>query len=75
LVAELTRRANETPDEAESPLLEDAMNSSEPGAVRLLSIHKAKGLEFPVVILAGLHRGMDRGEPRTAVHHDWSTGI
>ncbi len=75
LVAELTRRANETPDEAESSLLEDAMNGSEPGAVRLLSIHKAKGLEFPVVILAGLHRGTDRGEPRTAVHHDWSTGI
>jgi len=74
-VAELTRRVSETPDEAESSLTEDAAEGSDQGAVRLLSIHKAKGLEFPVVVLAGLHRGTDRGEPRVFVQHDWSTGI
>ena len=74
-VAELTRRVSEPPDEAESSLTEDAAEGSDQGAVRLLSIHKAKGLEFPVVVLAGLHRGTDRREPRVFVQHDWSTGI
>lgn len=74
-VAELTRRVSETPDETEGSLTEDSTDGSDQGAVRLLSIHKAKGLEFPVVVLAGLHRGTDRREPRVFVQHDWSTGI
>ncbi len=74
LVAELTIRALDVPEEAESSLAED-LNGDGQGFVRLLSIHKAKGLEFPVVILAGLQRGANRIPSRVQVHHDWSTGI
>jgi ATP-dependent helicase/nuclease subunit A len=74
LAGELTRRALDVPDEAESSLAED-LDGDEQGFVRLLSIHKAKGLEFPVVILAGLQRGTNRVPSRIMVHHDWSTGI
>ena len=74
LVSELTTRAMDVPDEAESSLAED-LNGDGQGFVRLLSIHKAKGLEFPVVILAGLQRGTNRVPSRTMVHHDWSSEI
>jgi ATP-dependent helicase/nuclease subunit A len=41
--------------EAESPLVEEDEN-----AVRLLTVHKAKGLQFPVVILANLAQKRSR---------------
>ena len=64
------------PDEAESPLSEEGTESLDPtGAVRVLSIHKAKGLEFPMVILAGLHKGTDKREDRIAVYQDWASGL
>jgi ATP-dependent helicase/nuclease subunit A len=74
LVCELTTRALEVPDEAESSLAED-LNGDGQGFVRLLSIHKAKGLEFPVVIVAGLQRSANHVPSRIMVHHDWSSGI
>ncbi|MCK5597241.1 MAG: hypothetical protein KAJ04_07320, partial [Candidatus Eisenbacteria sp.] len=40
-----------TPQEAESPLSEEGDDF-----VRMLTIHKAKGLEFPIVVLADLGR-------------------
>jgi len=38
-----------------------------------MSIHKAKGLEFPMVILAGLHRNADPRGTSIWVEHDWLT--
>jgi ATP-dependent helicase/nuclease subunit A len=75
LAAELTRRLMDLPEETESSLAEDFEVQEQSGFVRLLSIHKAKGLEFPVVILAGLQRGTNRHASRVMVQHDWSTGV
>lgn len=63
-------RIEEQPDEAESPLSEETSD-----AVRILTIHKAKGLEFPVVILPGLHQGSGRERALPAVSYDWSSGL
>lgn len=65
-------RLTEQPEEAESALAEDTLD-----AVRVLTIHKAKGLEFPLVVLAGLHHGdgAGRGPAGPLIWHDWSTGI
>ncbi|PTL77463.1 UvrD-helicase domain-containing protein [Vitiosangium sp. GDMCC 1.1324] len=52
---ELQRLANEEPTEAQADLLE----AGDPRAVQLLTIHRAKGLEWPVVMvpsLGGLRR-------------------
>lgn len=76
LLSRLRRWFRERPDEAESPLAEEESDLPDrEGAVRVLSVHKAKGLEFPMVVLAGLHRGTDRREDRIAVHQDWSSGL
>ena len=68
----LSARVTEQPEEAESALAEDTLD-----AVRVLTIHKAKGLEFPMVILAGLHHGdgPGRSSQRPLIWQDWSTGI
>jgi ATP-dependent helicase/nuclease subunit A len=58
------------PPEPEAALAEETLD-----AVRVLSIHKAKGLEFPVVVLPGLHQksaGLDRGAEVTV---DWMSGV
>jgi ATP-dependent helicase/nuclease subunit A len=51
--------------EGESPLADETLD-----AVKVLSIHRAKGLEFPVVILPDLHRGKSAGE-RPVLRFDW----
>ena len=45
------------------------------GAVTLMSIHKSKGLEFPVVIVAGLSRSFNRESTRAQVLCDQSLGL
>ena len=45
-------------------------------AVRIMSIHKSKGLGFPIVILAGCHTGTDARQAITAeALFDWSSGL
>jgi ATP-dependent exoDNAse (exonuclease V) beta subunit len=49
------QRAAESTEAAEAPILEEGSDG-----VRLMTVHKAKGLEFPVVILADLTCRMNR---------------
>ncbi|HLY10858.1 MAG TPA: UvrD-helicase domain-containing protein [Planctomycetota bacterium] len=55
-------------EEGESPLADETLD-----AVRILSIHRAKGLEYPVVILPDLHRAK-QGRQIPTVRYDWPTG-
>ena len=43
--------------------------------VRMMTIHAAKGLEFPVVFVSALHRGPDRRKPVIAVSRDAGLGV
>ncbi|MBN1137609.1 MAG: UvrD-helicase domain-containing protein [Anaerolineae bacterium] len=51
-------REGEAPTEAE-------------GAVQLMTVHKAKGLEFPLIVIADAARGDRFGAPPVAVEADW----
>lgn len=61
-------------------LQEKGLAGSDPAggnAVQLLSIHKSKGLEYPVVFLCGLSRGFNRESQRENVlcHRDLGLGL
>ncbi|MFQ5543327.1 MAG: UvrD-helicase domain-containing protein [Nitrospiria bacterium] len=71
VIASFEKGVLEEVDEAESPLAEEGID-----ALKLFSVHKAKGLEFPVVVLAGCHVGTDvRERERVAIRRDWSTAL
>ncbi|MGE5818636.1 MAG: 3'-5' exonuclease, partial [Deltaproteobacteria bacterium] len=58
-------------EEGESVLAEENID-----AVRIMSIHKSKGLEFPIVVLAGCHAGTDVRQTRgSEALFDWSTSL
>ena len=70
-IRQLEKRMLEVKDEGESVLAEENLD-----AVRVMSIHKAKGLEFPIVILAGCHSGIEaQGNIEGESLFDWSTGL
>ena len=70
-IHQLQRRVLDVKEEGESVLAEENLD-----AVRIMSIHKAKGLEFPVVTLAGCQAGTDGQRAINAeALFDWSTGL
>ena len=64
-VAELALVRQENPREPDAPP-EDSSN-----AVKIMTVHSAKGLEFPVVFVAAIHKGVDTSVPVVAFsrHH------
>jgi len=70
-IRQLERRVLDVKDEGESVLAEENLD-----AVRIMSIHKSKGLEFPIVILAGCQTGTEgRHSVDAEAMFDWSTGL
>ena len=56
-VVELALVREENPREADAPP-EDSSNT-----VKIMTVHSAKGLEFPVVFVAALDKGVNKGTP------------
>jgi ATP-dependent helicase/nuclease subunit A len=70
-IGELQQRVLEIEEEGESVLAEEDVD-----AVRIMSVHKSKGLEFPIVVLAGCHAGINGQQRRPAeALFDWSSGL
>ena len=68
-IAELSLSKRELREEGESPLADDDYD-----AVRVMTIHKSKGLEFPVVFLPNLAGTVSSGPPTESVRVGWSDG-
>lgn len=68
-VERLDRHREDEREEGESPLADSHFD-----AVRLMTIHKAKGLEFPVVFLANLSAGKAAAQENPLFRRDWETG-
>lgn len=59
-------------DYGEADILDEKMD-----VVRLMSIHKSKGLEFPIVFVAGLGKTFNAQDQKNSVllHSEWGIGI
>src|SRR3972149_4859507 len=66
----LEKRVASREKEGESLLSEEGVD-----AVRILSIHRAKGLEFPVVVVGGMQGTRNRSRDPATVNYDWSGGM
>jgi len=76
LVDQLLQWVEDEKTESEASLTEELMDDQgEEGAIRVLSIHKAKGLEFPMTVVAGLQQSTDGRSDRVWVSHDWLTDL
>lgn len=64
-------------DTSEERGLGGAVSQQDKGAVTIMSIHKSKGLEFPVVFLCGLSRGFNQESARAQVlcHKEFGLGL
>jgi ATP-dependent helicase/nuclease subunit A len=70
-IRQLQQRVLDVEEEGESVLAEEDVD-----AVRIMSVHKSKGLEFPIVVLAGCHGGINGQQRRPAeALFDWSSGL
>ena len=70
VIGRLHRSILDLKEEGESALAEESVD-----AVHILSVHKSKGLEFPLVVLIGCHSPVDSRDPRIGVHHEWATNL
>ena len=62
-------------DAVEAKGLASVNGQSDKGAVTIMSIHKSKGLEFPIVFLCGLSRGFNQESARAQVLCDKDLGL
>ncbi|HKX51726.1 MAG TPA: 3'-5' exonuclease, partial [Candidatus Binatia bacterium] len=70
-IRQLQQRVLDVEEEGESVLAEEDVD-----AVRIMSVHKSKGLEFPIVVLAGCHAGINGRQKHPAeALFDWSSGL
>ena len=69
LVARLDELQQSALDEPEADLAQEDLD-----AVKVMTMHAAKGLEFPVVILPAFHRPDPRGKKNTLYHPEHGVG-
>ncbi|MDO8743518.1 MAG: UvrD-helicase domain-containing protein, partial [Candidatus Brocadiaceae bacterium] len=68
-IERIKMRIKEAREEGESPLSDETLD-----VVKILSIHKSKGLEFPVIILGNLHGEVKKdNEILNSAVFDWTT--
>ena len=68
-IERIKTRIKEAREEGESPLSDETLD-----VVKILSIHKSKGLEFPVIIMGNLHGEVKKdNEILDSAVFDWTT--